>query len=235
MKFRSNLKRAFLFRVFYINLAIINRRLNVNRQLVCAVLDNNAALDALIRIGALHSNGFKLIARSLQVHSFGTGNCNLLRLDTRPVRNLLFYATAHRSYRHILAGCQNCVHLLTHIIARIEDCASFSSNLAKLIDSARLRCQFHILAGCQSTYIYICSGIQGCAAFSINFATRMADIAVLRSYRHILTGCHICRAYVFHGSHGYLSPGVNFAVMLDSFAILATVACRCQRYILSCL
>ena len=176
-----------------------------------------------------------MIVFALQLHIPGADNSNILRLNARIPE--LLYASAGRSYRHILASCQNCAHLLRHIAACIQGYAAIGGNLAKLIDIARLRCQLRILTGFQICHFYISTGVHGCATFNVNFAARrMGYIAIFCSNRHVLTGCQICHCNVFNGLQDYIVPRINCAILLNTLVIhLATIACRCQRYILACL
>ena len=76
------------------------------------------ALDGSVRVGALHGNGSKLVARSLQIHVFGADGSHLLRMDARGC--ILADACICRSQRHILP-CSECrIRRLRQVAVRFQ-------------------------------------------------------------------------------------------------------------------
>ena len=76
------------------------------------------ALDGSVRVGALHGNGSKLVARSLQIHVFGADGSHLLRMDARGC--ILADACMRRSQRYILACSEGRISRLVQITVRFQ-------------------------------------------------------------------------------------------------------------------
>ena len=109
LKFRNNLQPACF--VFYRNITIDHRQ-NGKLQFLRAIQYRNAALDGSILAKALHRNSTELIVLSLQVHVFGAGGGNRLRLDA--LRQGLGDSLTFRGKQYILICRYICVN--RHIV-----------------------------------------------------------------------------------------------------------------------